>query len=211
LNFIFIDDPLASHSFLHSGDLLMYIQVDYHGKEVRMRIMLWIAASLAIVSAWHVIDDLEGKITAIDARAGIVEISGVKMRAINADIVGANETKLAINDLKVGDYVDGDGNFSGPAEFTATRIEREADIIDQIEGKLTAVNPDKRVLTISDVIVRVPEKAVLMKRRESDFPIKIDQLNIGDRVHCEGKWTGSKELTARTIRINWEASDKAHL
>ncbi|MCX6355352.1 MAG: DUF5666 domain-containing protein [Candidatus Aureabacteria bacterium] len=176
-----------------------------------MRILLWIAASLAIVSAWRVIDDLEGKITAIDAKAGIVEISGVKMLAKNAEIVGPNESKLTIIDLKVGDYVDGDGNFSGKAEFTATRIEREADIIDQIEGKLTAVDSEKRTLTISGVTIKVPEGILIMKKRESDLPIKIYELTIGDRAHCEGKWTGPKELTARTIRVNWEAPDNAHL
>ena len=152
------------------------------------------------MSSAYAADDIQGKITAIDIEGRTIEISGVKIIAKNAKIENLNDTICTLADLKVGDSVDVDGIFSGPGEMTATKIEQEGVVQDQIEGSLEAVDSAARTLTISGIKVKVPAGAFLEGKK--DMPITLEQLTIGTRVECEGTWTGSRELTASKVEVD---------
>lgn len=145
-------------------------------------------------------DEIHGKITAIDAAGGAIEVSGVKIIAKNAKIENLNDAICALADLKVGDSVEVDGIFTGPGEMTASKIEQEGVVQDKVEGRLEAVDSAARTLTISGIKVKVPAGAFLEGKK--DMPITLEQLTVGTRVECKGTWTGPGELTASKIEVD---------
>jgi hypothetical protein len=165
--------------------------------------MKWIAcavAALVALSVAYADDEIKGEVTALDSAAGILEISGVKINAKDAVVKNVMDKHCALTDLKVGDSVDIEGTFSGPAEMTAREIEKELMVTDEVKGTLAAVDAAARTLTISGITVKVPQSARL--EGDEDVAIQFGQITAGTHAECEGKWTGSKELTASKIDVD---------
>ena len=165
-----------------------------------MRGLICCMCMFLFLTTAYATDDLQGKITAIDIEGGTIEVSGVKIIAKSAKIENLNDMKCTPAALKVGDSVEVDGIFSGPAEMTATKIEQEGVVQDKIEGILEAVDCAARTLMISGILVKVPAGTFLEGKH--DLPIKLEELTVGTRIECEGTWTGSRELTVGKIEVD---------
>jgi hypothetical protein len=157
-------------------------------------------AILLLLSAICVADEIKGKITAVDAASGIIEISGVKIMVKKATIKNLADMPCEISELKVGDRVDVDGAFSGPGEMLATKIEREVFEHDQIEGKLEKFNSATRTLLICGVTVNVSKDARI--EGKDDKVISLKDLALGYPVECKGTWTGSKKFSASKVDMD---------
>jgi len=165
-----------------------------------MKGLICFAAIFLLLPAICVADEIKGKITAVDAESGTIEVSGVKIIAKKATIKNLVGMRCEISELKVGDRVEVDGAFSGPGEMLATEIEREAFERDQIEGKLEKVDSDTRTLLISGVTVNVSKDARI--KRNDNKVISLKDLTVGYQVECKGAWTGSKEFSASKIELD---------
>lgn len=165
-----------------------------------MKTLAFGLVAVLCVAAWSENDGLKGKITAVNPAAGTIEVSGVTIVAKNAVLENHADQRITLADLKVGDGVDVDGSFSKPGEMTATKIEQETSATDEVEGKISAVDAKGRTITVSGITVKVPASAGIENRQ--DMPIALDQLKQGNRVDCEGNWTGARELTALKIEID---------
>ena len=144
-------------------------------------------------------DDISGKITAIDAAAGTLEISGVKIMAKDAAVKGLIMPS-SLSKLKVGDKVAVEGTFSGSLKFTARKIEKKLFEHAEIDGTLHSVNAKARTLNISGITVKVPEGAEL--EGADDNQITLERLPKGKKLEVEGEWTGKGEFTASSIEVN---------
>jgi hypothetical protein len=165
-----------------------------------MKGLICFAAIFLLLSAICVADEIKGKITAIYAEGGTIEVSGVKIIAKKATIKNLVGMRCEISELKVGDRVEIDGVFSGPGEMLAAEIEREAFKHDQIEGKLEKVDGGTRTLLISGVTVNVSKDARI--EGKDDKVISLKDLAVGYQVECKGTWTGSKEFSASKIELD---------
>jgi hypothetical protein len=156
--------------------------------------------TLVMLSAAYGDDEIRGTIASIDAAAGTLEISGVMIRARDAAVKNTMDNLCALADLKVGDRVDVEGTFSGPAEMTAIDIEQRRTVTDGVKGKLRGVDDIDHILTVSGITVKVAPGA----RLEGDVDAwkGFFGIKIGEDAECEGKWTGKKELTAHRIHID---------
>jgi len=165
-----------------------------------MRLRMSCALARLALSTAFADDEIKGKITSLDAAAGTLEISGVKIIAKNAKVEGMLGRIRSLADLKVGDGVDVEGTFSGPAEMTAREVEKKAVATDEVKGALAAVDTAARTLTISGITVKVTENTRL--EGEEGVGITFAQITVGTRAECEGKWTGAKELTASKVDVD---------
>ncbi|MCX6340538.1 MAG: DUF5666 domain-containing protein [Candidatus Aureabacteria bacterium] len=155
---------------------------------------------LVLISLAYADDGIQGKITAIDATGGTIEVSGVKVIAKRAVIENLADMKCTLADLKVGDSVDVDGTLTGAGEMTAREIDQEHAVVDQIEGRLASRDNAARTLTVSGVTVKVPATALVEDTH--DRPITLEGLTPGSRIDCEGTWTGPRELTATRVEAD---------
>ena len=165
-----------------------------------MKGLICFAAIFLLLPAICVADEIKGKITAVDAESGTIEVSGVKIIAKKATIKNLVDMHCEISELKVGDRVEIDGAFSGPGEMLATEIEREAFERDHIEGKLEKVDSGTRTLLISGVTVNVSKNARI--EGKDDKVISLKDLAVGYPVECKGTWTGSKEFSASKVELD---------
>jgi len=165
-----------------------------------MKGLICFAAIFLLLSAICAADEIKGKITAVDAEGGTIEISGVKIMAKKATIKNLVGMRCEISELKVGDRVEVDGAFSGPGQMLATEIEKKAFKRDQIEGKLEKVDSGTRTLLISGATVNVSKDARI--EGEDDKVISLKDLAVGYPVECKGAWTGSKEFSASKVELD---------
>lgn len=165
-----------------------------------MRGSICCAVIFLLLSAIGVADEIKGKITAVDATSGTIEISGVKIMAKNATIKNMADMPCEIFELKAGDGVEVDGAFSGPGEMLAAKIEREVFEHDQIDGKLDKVDSAARTLLISGVTVNVAKDARI--EGKDDKVISLQDLAAGHSIECKGTWTGPKVLSASKVDLD---------
>jgi hypothetical protein len=165
-----------------------------------MKVLLCCAAMCLLCAGTCVGDEIKGTITVIDADAGTLEISGVKVIAGKAPVKGLPGGKLMLSDFTVGDRVEIDGVFTGPGEFSAARVEREDFERDAVEGHLEKVDVAARILSISGITVKVPATARISPENKSRT-IKLEKLIVGLPVECAGTWTAPRELTAEIVEL----------
>ncbi len=165
-----------------------------------MKGLICFAAIFLFLSTICIADEIKGKITAIDAAGGIIEVSGVKILAEKAKIENFDDRPYKISELKVGDIVEVEGVFSGAGEMTATEIERKVNKHDYIEGRLEKVDITARTLLVGGVTVNVLKGAKL--EGDDDKDISLKDLAIGYKVECDGAWTGFQEFSAIKIEMD---------
>jgi len=174
-------------------------------KECTMKMLFCIGLSaLLLAGAAHAGERIDGKITAIDAATGIIEVSGVKILAKEAkvrDLIFPSR----LSRLKVGWSIEAEGKFTGSREFTANRIEAKYFRHYEINAKLDAVNAQARTLTISGITVKVPADCKIGD--EEGNATLIDKLPVGRMIEVEGNWTGPAEFTIYSIEV-WKAEEK---
>jgi hypothetical protein len=145
-------------------------------------------------------DGLKGKISAIDVKKNIVEVSGVTIDASRATIKSLADTKCSLSELKLGDTVDVDGAFSGKAKMVATEIEVDEPGKDEIKGKLEKVDTKSRTLKISGITIVVIAGAMITDK--DDQPINMENLKTGYPVECTGDWIAPRKLTAQAVELD---------
>lgn len=161
-------------------------------------------AALLLAGAAHAGERIDGKITAIDAATGIIEMSGVKILAKEAkvrDLIFPSQ----LSRLKVGWSIEAEGEFTGSREFTANRIEAKYFRHYEINAKLDAADAPARTLTISGITVKVPTDCKI--EDEEGNATLIEKLPIGRMIEVEGDWTGPAEFTIYSIEV-WKAEEK---
>lgn len=178
----------------------MYTMCRFNTGGCPVKQVLFGAVMLAFASSAFAGGEIKGKITAINAANGTLEISGVTVNAKNAAVKSKTDAPCSLTDLKAGDSVEVDGAFTGPGEVAASEIEQEWSARDQVKGVVAAVDPKSRTLTIHGIMVKVAEGARLEGR--DDIPITFAQLTVGARVECEGAWTGKRELSASKAELD---------
>lgn len=148
---------------------------------------------------------IDGKITAIDAAKGTIDVSGVTVIAKDAkvwDLIFPSR----LSRLRVGWGIEAVGKFTGPRELTANMIVAKYIRHYEINAKLDAVDAQARTLTISGITVKVPADCKI--EDEKGNTTTIDKLPIGPTVEIEGNWTGPAEFTCYSIEV-WKAEEKA--
>lgn len=164
-----------------------------------MKVIVCAAVVILAVSSACADDEIAGKISALDAAAGTLEISGVKITCKAAVVRSAMGKPCSLSDLKAGESVDAEGTFSGPGEMTASEIEQELTVKDQAKGTIVSTDAAARTLAISGITVKVPEGARIEVRGNAG--VGFAGIRPGARAECEGKWTGRRELTASEVDI----------
>lgn len=144
-------------------------------------------------------DEICGKITAMDTKNGEVEVWGVVINAEGAEI----EDAQSLTDLKVGDFIEAEGMFTGPARMMASEIERKTSAKNGIKGEIDAVNPEANTLMVNGIKVKLL-KSTRIKGLCCSKATGISGASVGDKAECEGAWTGNKELTATKVEIDSE-------
>lgn len=161
-------------------------------------------AMILLAAAAHAGERIEGKITAIDAANGIIEVSGVTVIAKDAKIKDLI-FPTSLSHLHVGWGIEAEGKFTGPREFTAKKVGAKYFRHYQIQAKLDAVDAQARTLTISGITVKVPADCKI--EDEKGDTTLIDTLPIGRMMEVEGNWTGPAEFTIYSIEV-WKAEER---
>ena len=159
---------------------------------------------LLLATTAHARDELSGVITTIDPSNGTLEISGVKIVAKDADVQGVFFPG-SLDKFKIGDKVEIEGEFTGPRQMKATKVERKIFRHYEIEASLDKADPGTRILEISGITIKVPGGITIEDL--DDNPTSIAKLSIGQRVEVEGSWTGTAEFTADKIEMRREKQD----
>jgi len=165
-----------------------------------MRILRVLLPLLLIATFAYGADKIVGKITAIDADRGVVEVAGVKINAENAGIEDEMDRRITLDELKIGDYIDAEGDFEVDAYLIAMEIEKTARVYDVIEGRIEKVDLAGRILIVSGVTVKIDKDAVL--EDTEDRIITLDKFAPHYDVECKGKWTGTREFTAAKAELD---------
>jgi len=155
---------------------------------------------IVFVASICLADEVKGKITAVDAAGGTLEISGIRIAAQAALIEGSMDERIELAALKVGDYVEVDGFFTEPGRLSARKVEKEPVGPDKVKGTINRVDAVGRQLLIGGVTVKVPVTALI--EGEEDVRIPIQQLRANSIVECEGTFTGPMELTAVKVETD---------
>ena len=91
------------------------------GKRLVLLITLFLFTIPVIVCS---ADEITGKIESINPANNKLIISGVTINVSpNARVKGYDDMPIPIGHLAAGNYIECKGNWSGPAEFTANKIE----------------------------------------------------------------------------------------
>jgi len=69
-------------------------------------------------------DEITGRIESVNPADNKLVISGVTINVSpNARVEGHHDTQISIGELAAGNYIECKGTWSGPAEFTANKVE----------------------------------------------------------------------------------------
>jgi len=161
-------------------------------------------AMILLAAAAHAEERIDGKITAIDAVKGTIEMSGVTVMAKDAtvrDLIFPSR----LSRIKAGGSMEAMGKFTGPRQFTANRIVAKYFMHYEIQAKLDAVDAQARTLTISGITVKVPANCKI--EDEKGNTTVLEKLPVGRMMEFEGNWTGPGEFTIYSIEV-WKAEEK---
>lgn len=161
-------------------------------------------ATLLLATAAHAGARVDGKITAIDAEKGTLEISGVTVITKDAklwDLIFPSR----LSRLRVGWGVEATGEFTGPRELTAKQLVAKYFRHYEIQAKVDAVDAQARTLAISGITVKVPADCTIEDENGDAMPL--EKLPVGRKMEVEGNWTGPAEFTCYSIEV-WKAEEK---
>ncbi len=168
----------------------------------KMISLLFIMVSLLTINASGVFaDELRGKITSIDAAANIVNVSGVIIDVSKAKIRNEDNRPIKITDLSAGALIEVDGIFIGGGKMTASRVEKDTEEADEIAGIIEKIDKEAKIVYIGGIALKIQADSKI-EGDDDDKPITFDQLTQGTIVEAEGKWTGDKIFTVKTLEIN---------
>jgi hypothetical protein len=91
-----------------------------------MRIFVCMAVMLLVVSAASAGDEIKGKVSGINVKKNILDVSGVRINASKAVTKGLDGKSFSLLELKLGDSVEVAGAFSGRGKMLANEIEKES-------------------------------------------------------------------------------------
>lgn len=164
--------------------------------------VLFLMVCLLIINAGGVFaDELKGKITSVDAATNIVNVSGVLIDVSKAKIENEDNRPIKITDLAAGVLIEVDGTFTGGGKMTASRVEKDNEEADEIRGKIEKIDKEAKVVYIGGIALKI-EPDSKIEGEDDDKPITFDQLVPGTLVEAEGKWTGDKIFTVKTLEID---------
>lgn len=143
-------------------------------------------AMILFAAAAHAEQRIDGKITAIDAEKGTLEISGVTVITKDAKVWDLC-IPTALSHLKVGWGAEATGKFTGPREFTARMLVAKWFRHYEIQSKIDAVDAQARTLALSGITVKVPADCKIEDENGDAMPI--EKLPVGRMMEIEGDWT----------------------
>ena len=155
-------------------------------------------AMLLLATAAYAGARIDGKITAIDAEKGTLEISGVTVITKDAklwDLIFPSR----LSRLRVGWGVEATGTFTGPREFTATQLVAKYFRHYEIQAKVDAGDVRARTLSISGITVKIPADCTF--EDENGDETTLEKLPVGRKMEVEGDWTGPAEFTCYSIEV----------
>lgn len=158
-------------------------------------------AVILLAAAAHAEERIDGKITAIDAAKGTIDISGVTVNAKDArawDLI----FPTSLSHLRAGWGMEAVGKFTGPRQFTATSVVAKYFRHYEINAKLDAVDAQARTLTISGITVKLLPDCTI--EDEAGHTTTLDKLPVGRMIEVEGNWTGPGEFSIYSIEV-WKA------
>lgn len=161
-------------------------------------------ALLLLAMTVHAAERVDGKITAIDAEKGIIEMSGITVLAKDAKVWDLI-FPTSLSHLRTGWSMEAVGSFSGPREFTASSIVAKYFMHYEIQAKAEAVDAQARTIAFSGVIVKVPSDCEI--EDEEGNTTTIDKLPVGRMMEIEGNWTAPAEFTCYSIEV-YKAEEK---
>lgn len=147
---------------------------------------------------------IDGKITSIDAEKGVIDISGVTINAKDAkawDLI----IPTRLSHLRAGWGMEAVGTFTGPRQFTATRVVAKWFRHYEIQAKVDAVDAQARTLSVSGITVKVSADCKIEDENGDTMPI--EKLPVGRMTEIEGDWTGPGEFTCYSIEL-WKQKEK---
>ncbi|MDP8299147.1 MAG: DUF5666 domain-containing protein [Candidatus Tantalella remota] len=69
-------------------------------------------------------------------------------------------------------------------------------LADEIKGKVSVVNEEKKTVQISGVEIQTADAWI---ENEQDYPLALDSLAVGDYIEVKGKFIGVAEIKAKKI------------
>lgn len=165
-----------------------------------MRVRGWsltLGLLLAVPGLAGAEDEIHGNVTALDAPAARLEMSGVTVAASNALVQSESQAALKLADLKIGDRVEVYGAFAARGVLAAARIRRTLRGGDKIRGRNERTDAANRALTIGGITVKVPVNARLEDSNSRVLPL--EQFSTNRVLECVGTWTGTNEFTATQV------------
>lgn len=172
---------------------------DRHGKGGTMKRVVGACVALLLLSAAaHAAERVDGKITAIDAEKGTIEMSGITVLAKGAKVWDLI-FPTSLTHLRTGWSMEATGSFSGPRQFTATMIVAKYFMHYEIQAKPDAIDAQARTLSVSGVTVKVPANCEIEDAEGETTTL--DKLPVGGMMEIEGNWTASAEFTCYSIEV----------
>lgn len=145
--------------------------------------------------------EITGRISAIDPGNHSIEISGVTV---------VSRQKMSVEKLfAVGDRVEVEGRYTGPAEMLAHEFEKISPHgTDVVEGTIESMDGAAWTLTISGITIRLPGGVKLAREGAEDITLgKPTRKGVkfgryfrqGERIECRGRWSAPREFTALLV------------
>ena len=145
-------------------------------------------------------DEINGKVQAVDINANIITISGIKISAQHARLENEADMPIILSAIKVGDFLEVEGAFTGNGLMTAMKIEKDYPGNDKIKGKIDKIDYNTREMIIAGVKIKVPQEARL--EGPDDMIFQFAQFVPSSYVECKGGWTGPLEFHAIEVEID---------
>jgi hypothetical protein len=155
-------------------------------------------ALLFLAAVAHAGERIEGKITAIDAEKGTIDVSGVTVNAKDAKVKDLIFPS-GLSHLRVGWGIEAEGKFTGPLQFAANKVGAKYFRRFEIHAKVDAVDAQAKTLSVSGITVKLlPDCKV---EDENGHATTLDKLPVGRMMELEGNWTGHAEFAVYSVEV----------